>query len=238
MPFTPPAADAIPDTPLGTMVRFGRDIFTDTQRYAKQYVGNGLNCVNCHLDDGRAANAAPMWAAFVAYPSFRTKNDKVNTFEQRLQGCFRYSMNGRVPPADSAVIVALTSYAYWLATGAPVGAELAGRGYPPVPAPASAPDAGRGATVYATHCAACHGADGAGLKAGNAYTFPPLWGRDSYNAGAGMHRVQTAAAFIKANMPLGQPNTLTDQEAWDVAAFVNSRPRPASPAKGVRGGGG
>lgn len=229
MPFTPPTADTIPDTPLGTMVRFGRDVFTDTQRYAKAYVGNGLNCVNCHLDAGRAAHAAPLWAAYTAYPSFRTKNDKVNTFAQRLQGCFRFSMNGRVPPADSAVIVGLTSYAYWLATGAPTGAELAGRGYPPVPAPASAPDAARGATVYATHCAACHGAQGAGLKEGRKYTFPPLWGRDSYNAGAGMHRVHTAAAFIKANMPLGQPNTLTDQEAWDVAAYINGKPRPPDP---------
>lgn len=229
MPFTPPADGAIPDTPLGAMVRFGRDIFTDTQRYARAYVGNGLKCVNCHLDAGRAAGAAPLWAAYVAYPSFRDKNDQVNTFAQRLQGCFRYSMNGRVPPADSAVIVALTSYAYWLATGAPTGAALAGRGYLPVPTPARAPDAARGAKVYAMHCAACHGAKGAGLKEGKAYTFPPLWGRDSYNAGAGMHRVHTAAAFIKANMPLGQPNTLTDQEAWDVAAFVNSKPRPPDP---------
>ena len=73
------------------------------------------------------------------------------------------------------------------------------------------------------------GAQGAGLKEGRKYTFPPLWGRDSYNAGAGMHRVHTAAAFIKANMPLGQPNTLTDQEAWDVAAYINGKPRPPDP---------
>ena len=81
--------------------------------------------------------------------------------------------------------------------------------------------------MYRVHCAACHGANGGGLKAGATYTFPPLWGRDSYNAGAGMHRVPTAAAFIKANMPLGQGGTLTDQQAWDVAAFMNSHPRPA-----------
>ena len=100
------------------MVRFGRDIFTDTPRYAKPYVGNSLSCQNCHLDAGSLANAAPMWAAYVAYPAFRTKNEQVNTFEKRLQGCFRYSMNGKVPPADSAVITALTAYAFWLATGA------------------------------------------------------------------------------------------------------------------------
>ncbi|MCC6194080.1 MAG: c-type cytochrome [Burkholderiales bacterium] len=207
------------------MIRFGRDVFTDTQRYAKPYVGNRLNCVNCHLDAGRLADSAPLWAAYVAYPAFRTKNDQVNTFGQRLEGCFRYSMNGRVPPANGAVITGLTAYAFWLATGAPVGAHLAGRGYPEVAQPPRKPSVARGEHVYEAHCALCHQADGAGVKE----TFPPVWGRESYNKGAGMHRVATAAAFIKANMPLGQGNTLTDQEAWDVAAYINSKPRPADP---------
>ena len=227
--FTPPALDAIPNTPLGDMIRFGRDVFVDTQRYAKKYVGNGLNCVNCHLDAGRAANSAPLWAAYVAYPAFRTKNREINTFEQRLEGCFRFSMNGTMPPADSIVVLGLVSYSFWLATGAPVGAQLAGRGFSAVADPPLPAAAGRGAQVYQMHCAACHGATGAGLKAGSVYTLPPLWGRDSYNMGAGMHRVPTAAAFIKANMPLGQGGTLTDQQAWDVAAFMNGHPRPADP---------
>ncbi|MFO1323813.1 MAG: c-type cytochrome [Burkholderiales bacterium] len=227
--FTPPDPGTIPNLPLGDMIQFGRDVFVYTQKYAKKYVGNGLNCVNCHLDAGRLANSAPLWAAYVAYPAFRTKNMQINTFEQRLEGCFRYSMNGTMPPADSAVVVGLISYAFWLATGAPVGAQLAGRGFPAVPEPAQKPDVKRGAADYATHCAACHGDKGQGLKADGVYTFPPLWGRDSYNAGAGMHRVATAAAFIKANMPMGQGGTLTDQQAWDLAAFVNSHPRPKDP---------
>lgn len=232
--FTPPAPEAIPDTPLGDMIRVGRDIFVDTQRYAKPYVRNGLNCVNCHLDAGRAAGSAPLWAAYVAYPAFRDKNEQVNTFQQRLEGCFRFSMNGTPPPPDHWVTTALVAYSFWLATGAPVGAHLEGRGFPaiaPAPQPASA---ARGATVFTTHCTACHGADGAGMKSGASYTFPPLWGPASYNKGAGMHAVATAAAFIKANMPLGQPNTLTDQEAWDVAAFINGKPRPPDPRVGAR----
>lgn len=227
--FTPPDEDTIPNSPLGAMIRFGKDVFVDTQRYAKKYVGNGMNCVNCHLDAGRQANSAPLWAAYVAYPAFRAKNQRINTFEDRLEGCFRFSMNGTMPPADSAVIVGLMSYSYWLATGAPVGAHLAGRGYPAVAKPALAPDKSRGAAVYTKHCAACHGADGAGLKAAGVYTFPPLWGRASYNAGAGMHRDATAAAFIQANMPLGQGGTLSDQEAWDVATYMNDHPRPPDP---------
>ena len=113
--------------------------------------------MNCHLDGGRLANSAPLWAAYVAYPAFRTKNKQINTFEQRLEGCFRFSMNGTMPPADSAVVVGLVSYSYWLATGAPVGAQLAGRGFPEVPQPALEPDVdARRRRTTQTHCAVCH----------------------------------------------------------------------------------
>jgi len=232
--FTPPPPEAIPDTPLGDIIRLGRDIFVDTQRYAKKYVRNGLNCVNCHLDAGRAAGSAPLWAAYVAYPAFRDKNEQVNTFQQRLEGCFRFSMNGTPPPADDLVMTALVAYSFWLATGAPVGAYLDGRGFPAIAPPPQPASAARGAAVYTAHCAACHGPEGAGTRAGATYTFPPLWGAMSYNKGAGMHVVATAAAFIKGNMPFGQPNTLTDQEAWDVAAFVNGKPRPPDPRQVAR----
>jgi thiosulfate dehydrogenase len=233
--FTPPALNTIPDTPLGDMIRIGHDVFVDTQRYAKPYVGNKLNCVNCHLDAGRQAHSAPLWAAYVAYPAFRSKNSQINTFEQRLEGCFRFSMDGTMPPADSLVVVSLVTYAFWLASGAPVGAQLAGRGFPEVPQPALAPSATRGADVYQMHCAVCHHANGGGLKVDGKYTFPPVWGRESYNKGAGMHRMHTAAAFIKAHMPLGQGGTLTDQQAWDVAAYIDTKPRPPDPRTRSRG---
>jgi thiosulfate dehydrogenase len=227
--FTPPDPSTIPDSPLGDMIRFGRDVFVDTQRYAKGYVGNGLNCVNCHLDAGRAPNSAPLWAAYVVYPLFRGVNEQVNSFELMLAYCFRYSMNGKPPPADSAVTIGLISYSYWLATGAPVGAQLKGRGYRALPDPSQAPDARRGLAVFTSRCAACHGADGAGLKSGATWTFPPLWGDDSYSEGAGMYKVPIAAAFIKAKMPYGQGESLSDAQAWDVAAYVNSKPRPRDP---------
>ena len=229
--FTPPKREDIPEGPFGDAIRLGRDIFVNTQDYAKRYVGNGLNCVNCHLDDGRKANSAPLWAAYAVYPAYRAKNKKVNSFEDRLAGCFTYSMNGKPPPYDSEEMVALITYSFWLAQGAPVGADLPGRGYLELDKPAQAPDAQRGAAVFAANCALCHGAEGEGTKVGSRYAFPPLWGKDSYNGGAGMHRVETAAAFIRANMPLGKPNSLSVQEAWDVAQFVNSHERPRDPRK-------
>src|SRR5580698_9327626 len=192
-PFTPSSASAIPAGPFGESVRRGEAIFTDTQKNAREYVGNGLNCSNCHLDHGRKAGAAPMWAAWPLYPQFRTKNGKVNTMALRIQECFRYSMNGHMPPADSDVITDLQSYFAWLATGAPTGMTLEGSSYPTLPASENPPDPQRGAQLFAKTCAACHGADGQGNEAAG---MPPLWGPGSFNKGAGMHEVEKAARFI------------------------------------------
>jgi thiosulfate dehydrogenase len=228
-PYLPPGEDTIPDDKFGEMVRLGKDIFTDTGKHAEQYVGNGLSCSNCHLDAGRLANSAPLWAAWVKYPAYRGKNKMVNTMEQRIQGCFSYSMNGSPPPADSKELKALMSYSYWLAKGAPTGIDLPGRGYPKLEKPEKQPDFSRGKKVYGENCALCHGEDGTGTKDHEDYVFPPLWGDESYNWGAGMHRINTAAAFIRANMPLAKGGSLSNQQAWDVAYYINSHERPQDP---------
>lgn len=163
------------------------------------------------------------------YPAYRKKNDKVNSYAERLQGCFQFSMNGKAPEADGPVIAALSAYSYWLATGAPTGQELSGRAYPEVPQPEGGYDLAKGEQVYDAQCAVCHGPNGEGQKSGDLYVFPPLWGADSFNWGAGMHRINTAAAFIKENMPLGKGGTLPDEDAWNVAAFMNSHERPQDP---------
>ncbi|MEP6558443.1 MAG: c-type cytochrome [Burkholderiales bacterium] len=229
--FMPPLPEAIPEGPYGDAVRRGHDIFVNTQVNAKAFVGNGLNCVNCHLDAGRKAGAAPLWAAFPMFPAYRDKNHKVNSMEDRLAGCFTFSMNGKPPAYDSPEMVALVTYSAWLATGASLGTELPGRGYPKLEQSELAPDATRGVAAFEARCAICHGADGQGLKQGGAYAFPPLWGAQSYNAGAGMHNVATAAAFIRANMPLGLGGTLSVQDAWDISAYINRQPRPPDPRK-------
>jgi thiosulfate dehydrogenase len=227
--FSPPTEDEIPKNEFGDMVRLGEKIFHDTQGHAKEFVGNSLVCSNCHLDSGRLANAAPLWAAYVLYPAYRAKNGHVNSFQERLQGCFLYSMNGKAPAADDKVLVALESYAYFLARGAPTGVQLPGRGYPKLAKPAKF-DYDHGQQVYAAKCAVCHGADGLGQSAADRQiVFPPLWGAHSFNWGAGMSSIDNAAGFIKANMPLSQGNTLTDEEAWDVAAYIDSQERPQDP---------
>ncbi len=227
--FTSPPDSTIPNDQFGKEVRQGLAIFEQTGVYAKKYTGNTLSCTNCHIDAGRLANSAPMWAAYVNFPAYRSKNKHVNTFQERMQGCFRFSMNGKAPPLGDPVLVALESYAHWLSTGARVNEAMPGRGYPKLPTPALPPDYARGAHVFAQHCAVCHGADGQGQRAADAQVFPPLWGPQSYNWGAGMTGIDKAAGFIKANMPLGLGGTISDQDAWDVAMFVDSHERPQDP---------
>lgn len=228
--FTPPPESAMPAGPFGDAVRQGRDIFVHTREYAKAYVGNGLRCSNCHLDAGRLAHSAPLWGAYVVYPQYRRKNGRVNSFGERIQGCFTFSMNGKAPPLDSPEMVALESYAEWMASGAPVGARLAGAGYPKQGfAPPQPPDYARGKAVFVRDCALCHGADGQGQQVAGRYVFPPLWGPDSFNWGAGMEQLDNAAAFIKANMPLSRGGSLSDQDAWDVAMYMDGHERPQDP---------
>jgi thiosulfate dehydrogenase len=136
-------------------------------------------------------------------------------------------MNGRPLPVDGDEMRALLAYTAWLSTGVPTGSSVAGRGFADLGPPPSTPDQGRGERVYAQQCAMCHGADGAGVRgAGDTYAFPPLWGPQSFNDGAGMARVSIAAAFVHAKMPLGRGGSLSVQEAFDVAAYLTTKPRP------------
>ncbi|MGD8631786.1 MAG: c-type cytochrome, partial [Gammaproteobacteria bacterium] len=224
--FSQPAENRIPDDAFGKLVLQGKRAFTETQVYAKQYTGNGLNCVNCHLDRGRRVESAPMGAAYIKYPRYRSKNAMVNTIEERIQGCFTYSENGTPPAPLSDVMKGMVSYFYFLSSGLPSGSNLDVSGFPEIDKPSQAPDPRRGALVFAENCVFCHGANGEGTLLGERYQFPPLWGRDSFNWGAGMHRINTAAAFIHGNMPLGHPGALTLQQAWDAAAYINSHERP------------
>jgi thiosulfate dehydrogenase len=227
--FSPPDESSIPNDDFGKQIALGREIFIDPGRYAKAYVGNQLSCENCHLDAGRLAKSAPLWGAYPMYPAYRSKNRHVNTFAERLQGCFSYSMNGKAPPLGDPVLVALETYAYWMSKGEPVGISPTGHGYPKLAKPTMAPDFARGEQVFKNDCALCHGDNGQGQQAAGRTVFPPLWGPQSFNWGAGMEQITNAAGFIKANMPLAHGNTLTDQDAWDVAYFMNAHERPQDP---------
>lgn len=229
----PPTEEQIPNDRYGDDVRLGMNIFTKTDEYAGRYVGNALVCSNCHLDKGRKANAAPLWAAYGMYPSYRRKNDQNNTLEERIQQCFRFSLNGFAPALDTPEIKALVSYAHFLSKGVPVGVLLPGRGFPQIIDTGFDASPSRGAEIYQIKCVSCHGADGQGQQANDDKTiYPPLWGKNAYNKGAGLATNALLAGFIIANMPLGQEWSLSNQEALDLAAYINLQIRPWDPRKG------
>lgn len=197
-----------------------------TGALARPYVGNGLSCSSCHLDAGRQPHAFPLVGVYARYPEYRRRNDAVQTMEERLDDCFERSMNGKALPADSVQMRDLVSYLAWISRGVPIGGTVQGGRMPRLSPPRHKPDILRGQALYAQNCAMCHGIDGAGVA-----TFPALWGPRSFNIGAGMAHLHNIAAFIRYQMPLTHPGSLSDQQAFDLAAFVLHHPRPDFPGK-------
>ena len=234
------AASVSASVPEAATVEYGRRLLRETallmgpdhEDPAMRYTGGRLACASCHLETGTKPGTLSLMQTASRYPRPSPRDGGVRDLRDRINGCMLRSMNGRELPRDSVEMIAMEAYINHL--GERYAASGESRRAASEPAafaePKRAADPVAGAVVYAERCAVCHGADGQGLRAtlepADGYVFPPLWGGDSYNDGAGMHRVLTAAGFIKARMPLGQPD-LTDDQAFDVAAYVNSHSRPA-----------
>lgn len=218
-----PHDSLIPPGEMGASVRRGRAILSATGDSLPEHVGNGLTCTNCHFENGTRPNVMPWVAVYGQFPQYRSRAGTVQVIQDRINDCLERSMNGKALPEDSRAMRDMVAYLAFLSRGIPVGEKTPGQGIPAV-APLE-PDTARGAEVFLTTCARCHGANGEGGLG------PPVWGPRSYNIGAGMARVRTAAAFIRVSMPHDRPGTLTDQQAYDVAAYMNSRPRPDFPGK-------
>jgi thiosulfate dehydrogenase len=239
--WTPPQMRAVGDDPFGKLVKYGYALMTDTPNQigplvadlAKRYAGNNLTCQNCHLKAGTQPYAMPLTGVWGQFPQYRGREGQIGTLEERINGCMERSMNGHALPLDSVEMKAFLAYAKWLSTGIPAGVKLTGAGAKNVKEPDRAADPVHGAEIYASTCTACHGKDGRGKRAatGEGYEFPPVAGPDSYNNGAGMTRVLAAAAFVRHNMPFGttfDTPVLSDADAYDVAAYINSLDRPAA----------
>lgn len=244
-PWSPPDPDSLPDTPFGRTVRYGRDLITrtvtligpDAKDPAMRYTGNGLTCQSCHLQAGTQQFGLPLAGIWGLFPQYVGRENEVRTLEERINGCMERSMNGHALPLGGPEMKAMLTYIRYVSAPETVGQALVGRGVPALPLPDRAADPIRGRKIYGEMCAACHGADGQGQRLdaadaaqqGKRYQFPPLWGPESYNDGAGMARTITAARFAHANMPFGttwQSPALSDSDAFDVMAFVNDQPRP------------
>jgi thiosulfate dehydrogenase len=201
---------------------------------SRRYIASRLNCASCHLSAGVEPGTLTLLQTDEHYPRFSARAGDMTDIEDRINECMQRSMNGKPLPMDSPEMKAMAAYLRRLGSEyAAMGASARTASEPAAfKAPARAADLEHGRAVFTERCATCHGADGLGLLAtsdrSKGYLFPPLWGPDSFNSGAGMHRVLTAARFIKTRMPLGEP-TLNNDEAFDVAAFINAQPRPEMP---------
>lgn len=207
------------DTP-SLLAQQGRIIFGFTPRYASQWTGNTLSCTDCHLVDGTVDHASPLIDVANLFPSFNKRAGHVITLQQRIQECFVRSENGKPLPTDSMQMKALVAYIQFLSRDGVKGKPYIGRGLVKLPALTGNPI--RGKALYGLKCAVCHQANGAGLPG----AYPPLWGPQSYNNGAGMSHTPKLAAWVQHNMPLDRPGSLNAQQAFDVSAYIDSQPRP------------
>jgi thiosulfate dehydrogenase len=208
------------DDAMPALAQKGKLIFDETPKYAGAYVGNKLSCNDCHLENGTAAYSAPMIDIAGLFPMFNKRAGHMISLENRIQECFARSEAGQPLPEESPQMEALVSYVDWLSRNGTKDRAYSGRGLVKLAGLTGDPAAGQ--AVYASQCAGCHGSDGAGAPP----ILPALWGPSSFNDGAGMNNPAKMAPFVFQNMPQNHPGTLTPQQAFDVSAYIHSKPRP------------
>jgi thiosulfate dehydrogenase len=220
------------------LVIYGEDLIANTSKYlgpngSVAQVTNGMNCQNCHLNAGRKTWGNNYGAVAANYPKFRDRSGSIETVYKRVSDCMERSLNGITLDSNSHEMKAMIAYIKWVGYAVPKDSTPKGSGIKPPEYLDRAASPEKGLVVYTAKCQSCHGANGEGLLAADAksYTYPPLWGEHSYNIGAGLFRLSRFAGYVRDNMPFNQAThrapVLTDEESWDVAAFVNSRPRPS-----------
>lgn len=246
-----PLTDSLPsDHYLAEQIRLGFRLFTDAPEETSRFARNKMKCSDCHLNAGQREKSLPLVGVFGVYPEYNKRAGRLFSMEDRIVECFKRSMDAAgvdslgnsstinhgesVPTTDSKEVLAISSYISWLSAGYPVGRRIPWRGQNVIPSDKLIPidhlDPKRGETIYMERCITCHGEDGQGVQIGDKKAGP-LWGPDSWNDGAGAARIYTLAGMIKYPMPYLDPGSLTDEEAQQIAAFINSKPRPRYPFK-------
>lgn len=233
--------ESIPESESKAMIEYGRDLIANTAKYlgpngSVAQISNGMNCQNCHLEAGTKPFGNNYSAVASTYPKFRERSGSIETIFKRVNDCIERSLNGKALDTLSKEMQAIKAYIEWLGVDVPKGEKPKGSGIVELPFLKRAADPVKGKIAYQQHCTSCHTDTGAGKlnSDGITYQYPPLWGAKSYNTGAGLFRLSRFAGYIKQNMPFGasyQNIILTDEEAWDLAAYVNSQDRPQKDLK-------
>ena len=231
-----PDSLSIPGDESGNQIRYGKELIAHTARYlgpkgSVLQISNGMNCQNCHLNAGTKAFGNNYGSVVSLYPKFRSRSGGLESIEKRVNDCLERSLNGTGLDSLSKEMRAIVSYIQWVGKDVPKGKKASGSGLYELAYLDRAADTLKGKVLFEGKCVACHGKNGEGIKRfnGTDYVYPPLWGNNSFNVGAGLFRISNFAKYIYANMPQGASYNsplLTQEEAWDIAAYVVSLPRP------------
>lgn len=240
--WLPPDWSTVDSEPNADEIKYGKELLANTAEYLGPkgrilQMSNGLNCQNCHLDAGRIPLGNNYGGVASVYPKVRNRSGQLEDIPKRINDCFERSLNGQKLPVNSPEMKAMVAYMLWLGQDVEKGVKPIGAGLYSVPLLDRPADPIKGKTVYDAQCKSCHMEDGQGVKKpdGRTYLYPPLWGEHSYNKGAGLYRLSRFAGYVKANMPFGatyKNPLLSDEDAWDVAAYVNSLERPTKSLAG------
>ncbi|HMI77842.1 MAG TPA: c-type cytochrome [Ferruginibacter sp.] len=232
----PPGISSLINSPEAGLILYGKELIIETSKYLGPKgivtsMSNGMNCGSCHLDGGTRIYGNSFAAVAANYPKFRNRSGMMETIEFRINECFERSLNGKKLDSGSREMRAMVAYLKWLGKDVPKKIVPKGSGVPHIEILQRAANVNNGQSIYINKCQSCHGVNGQGQlnPDSTGYTYPPIWGQGSYNVSAGLYRLSSFAGFVKYNMPFTAMRTepqLTDEEAWDVAAFVNSRERP------------
>lgn len=217
-------------------IQYGRQLIATTSNFLGpkgivRAISNGMNCQNCHLDAGTKPFGNNYSAVASTYPKFRPRSGAEESIEKRVNDCLERSLNGKALANESREMKAIVAYIKWVGKNVPKDSIPNGSGLLVLKYLDRPANPEKGKFLYDQKCTVCHGKSGEGIMNadGKAWVYPPLWGNNSYNIGAGLYRLSRFAGYIKANMPLGatynEPQ-LKNEEAWDLAAYVNSMERP------------
>jgi thiosulfate dehydrogenase len=232
-----PDIHSLPDDEQGRLVRYGRELIVNTSLFFGPKgriaaITSGMDCQNCHIDAGARNFGGSFSAVASTYPRFRERSGRIESIEFRVNDCLQRSLHGKTIDSLSREMRAMVAYLKWIGKDVPKNQKPKGAGLEDLRFLDRAADPAKGKQVFATNCVTCHGENGQGQLNHDSsfYIYPPLWGENSFNVSAGLYRLTRLASFIRNNMPLGQAShespRLTDEEAWDVAAFIVSQPRP------------
>jgi thiosulfate dehydrogenase len=234
--WTAPDTSTLGRDERSNAIRYGRALIANTSLYfgpqgSVAHLSNGMNCQNCHLAAGTIPYGNNYSAVASTYPKFRERSGKTENIFKRVNDCFERSLNGSSLDTNSKEMLAIKAYMIWLGGDVKKGVKPVGAGIEDLPYLSRAADPEKGKAIFVSKCISCHQPDGQGkaLSNGKGYQYPPLWGPHSYNTGAGLFRLTRLAGYVKNNMPQGatkEAPQLTDEQSWDVAAFVNTQPRP------------